>query len=285
MAVFRILISSIVLFDQLSAFASGAVDPIYMPLDAGGLGTGTRMLSPWVYLFGHTPLLVWATWVGSVVFSALLLVGFGGRVTCFVLLQSLLTFHSFPVDVGGGYDRLLTAALFFLFLSDSTRTWSLDCRRRTGRWASDEPILALGRYLALFHMVVMYTHTGFAKDGRGWSRPYDAVYYALQRRRFARFDDPDIFGSLYPLTQIGTVVSWWWEVLFALFGVWLIAVHGGLGRAALRWAERIDLRWLFLGIGVVFHVVLGWFMALGTFSAVALSYYVLFHGPRKAQVS
>src|SRR5207253_340208 len=66
---------------------------------------------------------------------------------------------------------------------------------------------------------------------------------------------------VYPLTQIGTIVSKWWEITFFLApGNLFLRRHpdkpgrGRLRRLLARW----DLRLLFLPLGVVLHLRLAW---------------------------
>jgi hypothetical protein len=123
--------------------------------------------------------------------------------------------------------------------------------------------------------VVLYTSTGIAKGGAAWWYPYEAVYLALQRQSWSRWGELWWLGDLYPLTQVATVAAWWWEATFLVLGVWFIARAGWLGQAIRGAALRFDLRWPYLGAGVVMHVVLGAVMNLGTFSSVCLAYYLL----------
>lgn len=275
LAWFRIALASIVFVDQLTCWASGALDPLYVPVADGGLAPfrGNHML---LGLVEPTAALAWTIYAATLVFSAAVAVGLGGRIMAFLLLQSLVLFHGLPVDVGGGYDRLLTNGLFLLVLGDATRTWSLDCWLRTGAWTSEVPIRVLARYLGVFQLCLMYTVTGFAKRGASWSSPYDAVWYALQRESWSRWGgELPWLAGLFPLTQLGTVVAWWWEASFFVLGIWFGASFGWLGERARGWAHGLDLRWPYLGVGVVMHVVLAVFMNLGTFPTVTLAYYLL----------
>lgn len=133
----------------------------------------------------------------------------------------------------------------------------------------------LARYLGVFQLVVMYVSTGLAKNGNGWWYPWDAVYLALQRWPYVRWGELPWLADVFPLTQVATVASWWWEVLFVVLGAWFLAHWGWLGTRLEVHASRFDLRWPFLGTGLVVHGVLALFLNLGTFTAVTLAFYLL----------
>lgn len=283
LAWFRIALGTVVFVDTLSLMAAGVVDPLFVPVAQGGLAPATRFPHLWLWLFTPSVESTWALMGSLLVLSGAVTVGLGGRWVCFALLQAVLLLHALPEDVGGGYDRLLTNGLFLLVLGRSTATWSLDCRWRTGRWTSDEPILALPRYLGIFQLCVVYVVTGFAKGGAGWSYPWDAVFYALQRLPYARFTELTWLGHAYPLTRVGTVVAWWWEVGFLIVGGWWIAHLGWVGETWQRWAGRADPRGLFLGIGLCTHLLLGAVLNLGTFTAVTCCFYLLWIDPPRRE--
>jgi len=279
LALFRIALGSIVLVDILTVIAAGAVDPLFTPVSEGGFAPATRYWSPWVELFGHSTAMTWGVFGSIIALSSGVILGIGGRVTAFFLLQAVLTMHALPIDIGGGYDRLTTNGLWLLVLGETTATLSLDCWLRERRWTSARPVSAMARYLGLFQLVVVYVVTGFEKRGPGWSAPYDAVYQSLQRWAYVRFGELSWLGDLYPATQFGTVVAWWWEVSFFVLGLWFVAHFGWVGERARTLAHRFDLRWPYLGIGIFLHLSLAVLMNLGTFTAVTLAFYVLCFDP------
>jgi hypothetical protein len=88
-------------------------------------------------------------------------------------------------------------------------------------------------------------------------------------------------AHLYPLTQIATAVTWWWETLAPLLLVvyWLryTADRGGRLR---NFVLRYDPRLLFAAVGVTLHLTILATVNVGPFSWVSLSYYLCLIPPR-----
>ena len=85
-------------------------------------------------------------------------------------------------------------------------------------------IPAWPRYLFIFQLVCIYSATGLYKTGAVWQRG-DALYYALNMDHFYRFEVVTQWVSLYFGTNVFKVMSlvtWWWEKLFALVLIGLI---------------------------------------------------------------
>jgi hypothetical protein len=81
-------------------------------------------------------------------------------------------------------------------------------------------------------------------------------------------------GWVFPLTQVGTAVAWHWEVSWpiVLLAFWYRATRERAGwlRATFN---RLDLRSLYIALGVVFHLSLWVLLELGPFSWITMSYY------------
>src|SRR5690606_4915887 len=114
-------------------------------------------------------------------------------------------------------DRVMTNICWLLVLGPGTATWSVDAYRRTGFWHDPTPILALARRLGVFQLMLMYTVTGFAKQGSAWfaSGEYSAGYRALLNPSSALCLVSGVRGHTFAgwLTQVGARVSWWWVAL------------------------------------------------------------------------
>src|SRR6185369_9225513 len=95
-------------------------------------------------------------WVG-VAGASLSLIGLGGRWPLLATLQAYLGMSSLNPTASGGFDNLLTIALWLLFLSGSTATLSLDARLQGGTWVSERSVAAWPRYLLILQLIVMYT--------------------------------------------------------------------------------------------------------------------------------
>jgi hypothetical protein len=205
-----------------------------------------------------------------------LLVGVGGRVTALALGQVCMVAFAMHPGTGGGHDRLITNGLWLLVLTSGTATWSLDAKIRTQSWTDHTRISCLGRRLAVFQLVIMYTWTGVQKQGVGWSArgDYRALYDAFLLPTWARWDMTWV-SEVFMLTQIGTVVAWWWELLWIVLGLALLARHAAFahtwwGRLALRWDVRVP----FVALGIITHGILWVVMNLGPFSPVTFTFYL-----------
>ncbi len=278
LAMFRILMGTFLLIDMLGMFTHDVLDPLYRPYSDGGLARDNVYYFTVGYLGGPSLELAESVVITGAILSAALMVGFGGRITAFLLLQTMLTFYSLPIDIGGGYDRLITNGLFLLVLGSNSATMSVDCWLRSRTWTSDKPIFGFARYLGIYQLVVMYTSTGFAKQGGGWVYPYDAVYLAFNRMPYSRFGI-GWDGEIQILTRIGTFVAWWWEFSFFVLGLWFLARAAWMGSRLEGLAKRWDLRIPYIGIGLVMHLTLWVAMDLGTFTVISLSFYVLLYSP------
>ncbi|MEM0896943.1 MAG: HTTM domain-containing protein [Verrucomicrobiota bacterium] len=230
-----------------------------------------------VNLLGEpSPAKVW-TLVGiTMVAGCGLLVGFFTRVCALLsLILFLNLIHINPSD-GSAYDSVLTNQLFLLVFAGSGATWSVDCRRRTGKWSSLDPVPAWPRYIMIFQLVLIYFSTGLQKVSADWIPGGDlsAVYYILQDPFWRRFDVTELTARWYPLTQFGTLVTWLWEVTAPLL---LLAFYFRATRnrkSLLRGLfNKVDFRLWWAVIGITFHVCIHLLMRVGPFSWITLSYY------------
>ncbi|MCO4747808.1 MAG: hypothetical protein KC912_23635 [Proteobacteria bacterium] len=279
LALFRIAVAMVVLLDALSLVAAGVIDPLYIPISEGGMAPADRFPSLLLDVIGHTTTTTWALWSAMLGLSAASLVGLGGRLTHLALLQVVLAWHAIPLDIGGGYDRLLTNALFFLVLGNTTATLSVDCRLRHGSWTSDAQVYAFPRYLAVAQLAMLYTATGYAKGGAGWHPPFDGVFRSLQITTWARWEHLAWLGWAQLPLRASTFIALWWERLFAFVLLWIAAQNGWFGDRLRARAERFDARIVFLGIGLITHGILGVFMNVGTFTTITLCFYVVYLRP------
>jgi hypothetical protein len=274
-ALFRIAIGLCVGFTILHVVSLGLADVVWVDAEFGGyrkLGDG-----PWLVALmgGASPLVIaQLVWL-NIGLSLFLVLGVGGRLTAFCLLQSYMALTDGNSHAGGSYDELMMNALWLLVLAPSTATLSVDCWRRTGRWVSEVPVLAFGRYLVIFQLLLMYWTTGLQKVSAYWvpGGDFSALYYIFQQPSWQRFDMGWV-APLFPLTQLGTGMSWFWEVSAP---VWLLALwYDNRGRAGGRLQkgfERLRVKWIYLAVGVFFHGVVLVFMSIGPFSYVSLAFY------------
>jgi hypothetical protein len=280
LALFRIACGLIVLGAVGSVVVHGLTPVLWLNREDGGLRPDTYpgWLFTWI---GVTRATVWMVTAGCLVFAVLLVAGLGGRLTVLVALQSYLALSGLNKPSGGGDDRLLTNALWLLFLSRCTETLSLDCRRRTGRWVSVDPVPAWPRYLAVWQLVLVYFCTGMQKISLHWLPGGDlsALYYILQQPSWQRWDMTWL-AHVYPLTQAATLATWLFEVLapLLLLALWYRRTKDrpGLCRRLVNW---LDYRRCFVLAGAAMHAGILLLMNVEPFSWVTLSFYLcLFSG-------
>lgn len=216
-----------------------------------------------------------------VIAGSAMALGLGGRLTCLVTTQLLMTMFQLNSGSGGGHDRLLTGGMWLITLSRSTETLSLDCWLRTRRWRSTTPIPAWPRFVAVYQLVLVYTTTGLQKLGEDWTPwgHYQALYKALLLPNWQRFDMSWI-GPFYPLTQAATLGTLIFEIGAPVF---LLAAfyrdtreRPGRLRAL---SNRLDLRRIWALIGFGLHLGIHIFMNVGPFSYVTLSFYACLWHP------
>ena len=284
LAALRIGVALALTYSLLSPLAFGIADDLFIHQDHGGI---RRISGTWLMqLFGGaTPAVFWTLYTTSVALTLSLLVGFGGRVVPFLLLQTYGGIIASNPYGSGGYDFLFTNALWLMVLGDVTRTWSVDCKRRTGRWTSDDEVAAWPRYLFVFQLIVMYASTGFRKSSVVWlpSGGYSALYYALMDPNWTRYDLSGV-AWVYPLSQVLSAVAVHWEQLTVLLLVvfyyrYTAKSTGRLRRLFNRW----DLRkpWALTGIGL--HVSILLLLSVGPFSWISLAYYTSLFTPEEIQ--
>ena len=277
LALFRIALGLIILVTLADMLLTGTLAPIWYTLDDGGIvkTTGSHWL---IEALGGTDRAVVDGLVGTTLVAALLVaLGLGSRIAALVALQCCLALLSLHPGTGGGHDRLIVNGLWLVVLAPADATLSLWCRLRSGAWHSDRQVAAWPRYLVIYQLVLMYTVTGVQKLGADWWPwgDFRAVYYSLLTPSWQRWESVSWVAWAYPLTQVGTAVTLFWEmswglVLLALF---YRATRTRSGRLRALF-NRLDLRRLYALIGVAMHGTIWVMMNLGPFSAITLAYYL-----------
>lgn len=281
LALFRIAVGLIVLHTLVDTVATDALGLVWLSDDHGGY----RPLKPdsWLIsaLGGLQPQTVWALVGVGMASAAALILGAGGRVAALVLLQCCIALFAINPGTGGGHDKLITNGLWLLVLSPSTATLALDCRIRTGAWVSHRWVSAWPRYLMIFQIAMVYGITGIQKLGSSWFPwgGYKAVYISLLLPSWARWDLAPFVGWLDPLLRIGTAVTWVWEVTWPVVLLAFVFRASRTADGRLRaFANRVDLRKIYVVIGILVHGGIWATMNLGPFSAITVAFYLpLFH--------
>ena len=275
LALFRIFVGLVLVYTY-AMFVWTDSWPIWLHIDHGGI----HPLKPRNWLIqlvgGPVPEAVEGLVTVGVLAGVSLTLGLFSRLSALVSLQVGLALFNLVGSAGGGHDRLITNALWILLLAPSGATLSLDCLRRHRSLVDLTPQVAWPRYVMVGQICLVYGATGIQKLGSSWFPwgDYSAVYYALLTPSWARFDLAG-FAWAYPLTQVGTAVTWIWEVSFpvVMLGLWWRHTKERGGRAR-RLAEKIDLRIPYVLIGLTMHGVLFVLMNLGPFSFITVSYYI-----------
>lgn len=286
LALFRIACGLCVLGSVGSVAAHGLVPVLWMPPADGGY---TIPDTPWLFrhLGGVTATTVWAMVAVCLGAGLALVAGLGWRWTSLVALQSYLAVTGLNPEAVGGYDWLLTNALWLLVLSRSTATLSLDCRLRTGRWTSPLPVPAWPRYLAIYQIVLVYWSTGMHKLSAAWTPAggFSALYYILQEPNWQRWD-LSWLAWVYPLTQAATALSWLWEITapLLLLALWYRRTADRPGRLRAL-VNSVPYRGVWIAVGLCVHLGIATLMNVGPFSWVSLSYYLCLFRPEEWQAA
>jgi len=276
LAVFRIAAGLVILYSLLSIAAADLVEALWVNVEHGGMrNIGGSPLARW--LGGPTPGVIWMIWTAALVATLAFIAGLGGRITSFVLLQTYLGLVSINGDASGGYDLMITNALWLLTLGQATATLSVDCRLRTGRWTCDREVAAWPRCLLIFQLMVIYTATGLQKSSVWWTPAgeYSALYWVFQDPTWTRFSG-ELFAWIYPITQVGTAVTWHWEQLSILMLLYFyfrdtVARPGRIR----RWFTRWDLRKPWVVTGLLVHIGILLTLNVGPFSWISMAYYLV----------
>jgi hypothetical protein len=207
--------------------------------------------------------------------GVLVAAGIGGRLASLLALVCTVNVVNLNGHAGGSYDELLTNGLWLTVLGPGHHTLSVTARIRTGTWWPVVHVLAFPRWLVAWQLVLMYCATGLQKLSAYWvpGGESSALYYILQQPTWQRTDMSWV-AWIYPLTQIGTTVTWFWEVLSPLWFLALVwsARPDRVGRVG-RLANRIALRWWFFAQGVLAHLIIWLTMEVGPFTFLSLAFY------------
>lgn len=274
LAAVRIAVAVVLLYDYLVVWRLDLIEVLWAQQPdgyaTGGVG---RWAARWFGTGGDSARVLWAAGVIGLV---CLTTGTLTRVACVVVvLVSAQLAHRAP-NADRGIDCLIRIVLLVLALSRSNAVWSVDAwvRRKLGRPMPAE-VPAWPRYLLLLQLIWVYFSGGHNKTGAEWG-PYGgftALANALSDPHFARFD-PAWVSTVYPLTRAATATTMLFELgapLMLLF-TYYAATRDRPGRLR-HWCNRLHLRWIWIGLGVMFHLGIALTMRLGIFPSAMLAMY------------
>lgn len=281
LALFRILLGIGGLGMVGSVVGRGIVDDLWLDLAHGGyrrIAKGNFLVE---WLGGPSPEVVWSLVVAALLSSLCVVVGLGGRLSVFAALWSITAVTDLNHSASGSVDELLTAALFLCLLAPVTRTLSVDCWLSTRRWTSDRPVHAFPRWMGVFQILLVYWSTGLQKLSIHWvpGGEWSALYYILQQPSWHRTDMQWV-AWVFPLTQLATGVTWFWEVGSPVVLLAFFFRHTRTRDGRLRQAfNRLDVRSLYALVGFGLHVSIHVTLQVGLFSFVSLAYYACLFSP------
>jgi len=274
LAAVRIALAIVLLYDNLVAWHLGVIEPLWaMPPDGYATGGAGRWAARWLGTDGGSAMALW--WISTL---ALVCVATGTltRAACVAAVLASAQFAIRAPDGDRGIDGLARIVLLVLALSRSHAAWSVDAwvMRKLGRPPPAE-VPAWPRYLLLLQLLWVYFSGGHNKTGAEWGPAggFTALANALADPHFARFD-PGWVGPIYPLTRVATAMTMAFELgapLMLLF-TYYAATAERPGRLR-RWCNRLRLRWIWIGLGVTFHLGIALTMQLGIFPAAMLALY------------
>jgi hypothetical protein len=285
LAVIRIGLALVVLFDLAALAGHGAISWLWAPDEAGGVSSWERGNAPLFYrLLPPTAGSAKLLWAAS--FVSALGIGAGCFTRASTLAHVWFSAQAALINPGAdrAIDRLIRMVLLILVLSPSAAVWSVDAWRATGRFRGDpSPAPAWPRYLIFAQLVITYFGAGLSKGGTHWYPwgGYNALYLTLRDPILSSIEPRWLDGWLgYRLTQVATAVTHLWELgaPLLLLAAFYRRTPDRPGRLR-RLFSRLRARETYVAIGVVFHLTLAATMRLGIFPFAMLACFPAFFRP------
>jgi len=280
LAILRICLGLVILFDAMEVFRRGLVIPLMGVIDSGGLSSVfERGAVPlWYQIFPADPSSAWLLWAGITTSALCFTLGFFPRFNAilFVLLSAQWS-QILPMS-DRGIDTLVRNAMLILACSQCGRTLSIDAWRKTGSWQGDnQDVQAWPRHLMICQLVLMYFMSGIQKFGLSWTPigHYSALYIILQDYAIARADFSWVVRQpFYFVTQVSTAVTVMWQWSYPLvllfFHYRLTPDRGGRFR---NFALKYHLHWVWVAVGIFFHIGIALTLELGIFPWAMMALY------------
>ena len=259
----------------------GVVTLYALPEHGGTFGWNGPPFYSLFQFFDPTAEAVTALAIANLVFALMLTAGAATRLSALALMAIHITLVGRLSLYGFGGDIVVRVFSFLMVLAPLGASWSVDAWLLGGR----RFVPVWPRRLVIAQLTFLYVKTGIVKLGAQWSFSggHSAVYYALNDPSFARVDGSWL-AWVFPLTQIGTFVTRWWETLFFLLP-WSMYLRRPKDRPGLlrKTLGRFDLRLPMLGVGAILHLTLFATMDLGMFPWVTMALYAFFLKPSEAR--
>jgi hypothetical protein len=281
LALVRILLGACVLFDFVEIARLGLVTALFVPNVAGGLSDATARATPPLFyaVFPPTVAAGHALHAALVLCAACFTLGWCTRTSAALLVLGWAQFADILPAGDRGIDTLCRDVLLLYVFAGGGRWASIDAWWSTGSWWGDGGLVpAWPRRLLMLQIVAMYFLAGVQKVGLHWwpMGHCAALYLVLQDPAIARYDFAWLARTpFFQITQVGTVVTLLFQDSYpvVLLLRWWKSTpeRGGWGRRLVQRAPWLELVWI--GLGLVFHLLLALTTELGIFPWAMLSLY------------
>lgn len=261
LALVRIGAALVLIGDHLWTWHVGLIDPLWSRLP-DGFATGYSGWADTLDISAH------GLWASAFVSLVLVAVGLLARPACIVFVIVSAQQSAIAPNSESAIDMLMRVVFIILALSRCNAKWSLDAviRRAIGR-PMPALIPAWPRYLLMFQLLWMYFSSGQNKSNAAWGPHggFTALANALMDPHNGRLD-PSLVVAVYPLTQVATALTMAFELtaLAYLLLLYYAATRDEPGRLR-RFCNRYHLRWIWLGLGVLFELGIALGLRLGAF--------------------
>ena len=218
-------------------------------------------------------------WV-FVSFSFLFMIGCGTRITGVLTWFAFLSYTQRAIASIFGADTMMAVLLLYLIIGPSGAALSFD--RWFGCWRAKraglpppplQPMVSstLAIRLIQVHACIIYLAAGISKlQGFSWWTG-QAPWGSIANFEYAPIDYPFYITFLRGLAK----TRWLYELVMTVSGLGTLAFK--IGYAFLIWRPGFRTVWLWLA--VFFHLGIGLFMGLRTFSLLMLAFNLAFVSP------
>ncbi|MDX2091927.1 MAG: HTTM domain-containing protein [Kofleriaceae bacterium] len=273
LALARIFLGLAMFLDLMHLAWLGMVTPLFARPPDGFAATYDGWAGA---LLGTGPEAAVTLWLVATVAAACVALGCATRVACVVFVVVTAQLGYIAPGADRGIHMIARVSISILALSSCHAQWSVDAwiRARRGRPFPRE-VPAWPRYLLLLQLVWIYFSAGHNKAADEWgpAGSFMALPNALTDPHFARFD-PAWVVVVLPALRLGTIATMAFELSAPLYVLWLYYAETAKRGGRLRWlCNRLRLRWVWIGLGISFHLGIAVFLRIGVFPWGMLALY------------
>lgn len=286
----RVLLAAVITWDLVMVRVYDLPVLLWAPIAEGGVSPVMSFNPvPQVYRI-FDPSATTATAIYVVLLVSILCFGIGLFTRTSAVIFTLFYAQTAMINDYGdrGIDRAIRIVMLILACSAAGKAWSVDAKRKTGRFRGDgRPVPAWPRYLVLGELVLIYCAAGFSKGGTRWFPwgGYAALYVILQDPIFAVANFSWLRHPVpYFFTQAGTAITHLWEMgaPIVLLAAYFRRTGDRSGRVR-RIFNRLPVRGVYVTVGVVFHLMLAFTLRLGIFPFAMLAFFPAFYRPEELE--